>query len=67
MGYAWLHNMGKMPMISVPIRMLPSRLHFLLDVVAHIYNPSTQEAEVKEYEFEARLGFIVRACLKKKK
>jgi hypothetical protein len=34
-------------------------------MVGHVYNPSTQEARQEDHEFEARLGSILRHCLKK--
>jgi hypothetical protein len=36
------------------------------DMVAHVYNPSPQEAEAGETKFEASLGYTVKPCLKKK-
>jgi hypothetical protein len=33
-------------------------------VVVHIYNPSTQEADAEDQEFEASLGYIARFYLK---
>jgi hypothetical protein len=34
-------------------------------VVAHICNPSNQRLRLEDQEYEARLGYIVRSCLKK--
>jgi hypothetical protein len=33
-------------------------------MVVHAYNSSTQEAEEENHEFEARLGYRVRLCIK---
>jgi hypothetical protein len=40
----------------------------MVGVVRHVCNASTQEADTQEdWEFEARLGYIARDYLKKKK
>jgi hypothetical protein len=37
-----------------------------LDMMTHICNPSTWEAEAEDYMFEASLSYIVRCSLKTK-
>jgi hypothetical protein len=35
-----------------------------MDMVVHVYNPSTQKAEQENQEFKASLVYIVRSCFK---
>lgn len=35
-------------------------------VVAHAYNPSSQEVQAGGSEFQARLGYIMGPCVRKK-
>jgi hypothetical protein len=46
---------------------LPRQANREPGLMVHTSNASTWEANTEDYEFEANLGYIIRAYLKKKK
>jgi hypothetical protein len=40
---------------------------FILDMVVHAYNSSSQRLRQEDLEFKVNLGYIARSCLRKQK